>query len=697
MFTVMSSTGRTESASDVAGGHAERFRYEEAFARNLGWITPEEQAVLRRCRVAIAGLGGVGGRHLLTLTRLGIGAAHIADFDSFELANFNRQAGATVSNLGRAKVEVMAAMARDVNPTLELKLFPRGLTRDNVGEFVAGVDIYVDSLDFFALEARRMIFRECHSRGIPAVTAAPLGMGVALMSFLPGCMSFEDYFCLEGQPEPEQLLRFLVGLAPAKLHQKSLVDPSTIDLANHRGPSTPMGIDLCAGMAAAEVLKILLKRGRVRPAPHAVQFDAYRGKFRHTWRPLGNRHPLQWWSLARARAKARAQAAQPNVPRQHAQADRRTLPERVLDVARWAPSGDNTQPWRFEVRSDRHIVVHGHDTRDRCVYDLAGRASQIAIGGLLETLRIAASGEGLGVRVTRRTELPDTNPTFDVRLLDDSRIKPDPLLAYVAERTTQRRPLRTTPLSQQQRAQLEASVGPRFTIAWLSSSSQRRQMARLLFHNAHIRLTIPEAFQVHRDVIEWNAQYSEDRMPDQAVGLDPMTLRLMRWAMASWKRVNFMNRFLGGTLAPRLQLDVMPAVRCAAHFVLVAPSAPRSVDDHVAAGGAMQRFWLTATSLGLLVQPEMTPLIFASYVRTDLRFCQSTKAWDNAVTLAQELEDVVGHQASVRGVFMGRIGQGSLPQSRSLRLPLAKLILPTAPPANHDDSTPSVIAEGAGP
>jgi tRNA A37 threonylcarbamoyladenosine dehydratase len=66
------------------------FDYNAAFARNLGWITEGEQAVLRAKRVAIAGRGGVDGSHLLTLTRLGIGAFSVADPDVFEPVNFNR-------------------------------------------------------------------------------------------------------------------------------------------------------------------------------------------------------------------------------------------------------------------------------------------------------------------------------------------------------------------------------------------------------------------------------------------------------------------------------------------------------------------------------------------------------------------------------------------------------------------------------
>src|SRR6266498_3915045 len=96
------------------------FVYERAFSRNIGWLSEAEQQLLRGKRVAIAGLGGVGGVHLLTLARLGIGAFHLADFDRFDQENFNRQAGATMSTIGREKTAVMAEMARDINPQLDL-------------------------------------------------------------------------------------------------------------------------------------------------------------------------------------------------------------------------------------------------------------------------------------------------------------------------------------------------------------------------------------------------------------------------------------------------------------------------------------------------------------------------------------------------------------------------------------------------
>lgn len=277
------------------------FDYQQAFSRNIGWVTPAEQARLRGCRVAIAGLGGVGGVHLVTLARLGIGRFSLAEGDAFEPANFNRQLGAGMSTVGRAKLEVLSSLARDINPEVDIRALPDGVTQDNVGEFLREVDLYVDGLDFFAFEARRLVFAECARRQIPAVTVAPLGMGAALLNFLPGGMTFEEYFRWKGCSEEEMALRFLIGLAPAMLHRAYLVEPATVDLAAGRGPSTAMACQLCAGIAATEALKILLGRGPVLAAPRGMQFDAYRNRAVHTWRPFGNRNPLQRLALAIAR------------------------------------------------------------------------------------------------------------------------------------------------------------------------------------------------------------------------------------------------------------------------------------------------------------------------------------------------------------------------------------------------------------
>lgn len=289
----------TADAASTTGA----FDYTTAFSRTIGWMTATEQTRLRGKRVAIAGLGGVGGSHLFTLTRLGIQAFHLADMDRFGTENLNRQAGAFQSTIGQPKVDVVSRIARDINPDLDIVKFPAGVNADNMGQFLDGVDLYVDGLDFFVLDIRAKLFALCAERGIPAITAAPLGMGAAFLAFLPGQMTFEEYFRLDGQPMNEQLLRFMVGLAPAVLHQGYLVDPSAVDLVNHRGPSTPMACEMCAGIAGTQALKILLGRGKVLAAPHGLHFDAYRNKFVRTWRPGGNDNPLQRLLLSVARRR----------------------------------------------------------------------------------------------------------------------------------------------------------------------------------------------------------------------------------------------------------------------------------------------------------------------------------------------------------------------------------------------------------
>jgi molybdopterin/thiamine biosynthesis adenylyltransferase len=645
------------------------FDYHRAFARNLGWVTEAEQAILRAKRIAIAGLGGVGGSHVLTLTRLGIGAFNIADFDTFDLPNFNRQAGASLRHLGRPKAEVLAELATDINPGLDLRTFPQGVNRDNLDAFLDGVDLYVDSLDFFAVETRRMVFAACAEKGIPAITAAPLGMGTAFLAFMPGQMTFEEYFRMEGRPESEQLLRFLVGLSPAMLQLKYLAEKGRVNLDGHEGPSTAMACELCAGIAGVNALKILLNRGAVVAAPWGLHFDAYRNRSKKTWRPWGNNNPVQRLMLRIARRTLSPSGA---AGATETQARPDTPIDRTLDLARWAPSGDNEQPWRFEVVSEDHFVVHARDTRDWCVYDLDGRASQIAVGALLETIAIAASAERLEARFTRRVDAPEEKPLIDVHLTPAPNLGAHKLLPFVKARVTQRRPFSTRPLTTAQKTALEASVGAGYRVIWVEGSRRRWQMAKLLFRSAHIRLTTREAWEVHRKNIEWGAQFSKDRLPAKAIGANPVTLFIMRWALQKWERVQWLNRWLAGTWPPRIEMDLVPGYFCGAHFLIAADKPLETIDDYIAGGRAVQRLWLTATSLALQFQPEMTPLIFSRYARQSLRFTDNDTCWNRALDIDEDLPRLFA-AGNTQGLFMGRIGSGAQPASRSVRLAVSAL------------------------
>jgi hypothetical protein len=139
-----------------------------------------------------------------------------------------------------------------------------------------------------------LVFKYCYEKKIPASIVGPIGMGAALVNIIPGKMSFHDYFQWNDNDTDFDLgLKFLLGLTPSAMHRSYLVDPSRINLKEHKGPSTPMGIHLCTGVLGSEVLKILLNRGRVLPAPWSIVFDAYHNRLRRHYLPFGNRNPLQ--------------------------------------------------------------------------------------------------------------------------------------------------------------------------------------------------------------------------------------------------------------------------------------------------------------------------------------------------------------------------------------------------------------------
>lgn len=340
---------------------------------------------------------------------------------------------------------------------------------------------------------------------------------------------------------------------------------------------------------------------------------------------------------------------------------------KILDLARWAPSGDNTQPWRFEIVSNEHIAVHGFDTRDHVLYDFDGHPSHMAHGALLETLRIAATAFGIEATWRLRQGCADTAPIYDVQLSQRSGMPVDPLFPFIEKRVVQRRPMRTTPLTDAQRRALAAAPGPDFEVRFFESLPERWRIAKLLWRNAHIRLTCPEAYPVHRDIIEWGARFSVDRIPERAVGVDPLTGKLMRWAMQSWARVEFMNRYLLGTVAPRLQLDLIPALACAAHVLLISRTPLVETLDYVRAGVALQRLWLTTTAVGLHLQPEMTPLIFHWYARDGRLFSARAEVNESASVLSREFERFAGHEAAATTAFMCRVGASAEPVSRSIR------------------------------
>jgi tRNA threonylcarbamoyladenosine dehydratase len=269
------------------------FDYDLAFSRNHGITSFEEQRRLKMATVGIAGLGGVGGDYLITLARAGVGQFKISDFDEFEQGNFNRQYGATMTTIGRPKMDVMHELALDINPEAKIQTFGSGIDSSNIDEFLDNVDVVIDAIEFFEINAHRVLVNACMARRIPVVFGVPLGYGVGLLVYTSSGMSFDDYFDLDyAAPLEQQVLKMSLGCAPAGFHLK-YVDPGSVDLQQRKAPSIASGCKLATGMVITQALMALLNPKELKPIPHYTCYDARLNKLKKGYLWMGNRNPVQ--------------------------------------------------------------------------------------------------------------------------------------------------------------------------------------------------------------------------------------------------------------------------------------------------------------------------------------------------------------------------------------------------------------------
>ena len=223
-----------------------------------------------------------------------------------------------------------------------------------------------------------------------------------------------------------------MGLTPRRCGDATWWTRQDFNLANRKGASTVAACQLCAGVTATAALKVLLRRGNVMSAPYNHHFDAYNGRLSVSKLPFGNAGLGQQVKLAIVRRLLSKFPVQREAPNQTPTA--RTPLEEILNLARWAPSGDNGQPWRLRLSIQGPFAcISGHDPLN--IYEYRDcEPTWLAAGMLLETMRIAASGW------QRTMEWQGPEPGADTILvhfsLNDT-ICREPLFSFLTVRSVQ--------------------------------------------------------------------------------------------------------------------------------------------------------------------------------------------------------------------------------------------------------------------
>ena len=177
----------------------------ERYIRNFKTLDSAGQARLLETRVALAGLGGLGGPILEGLARLGFGMVAAADHDVFEPSNLNRQLLATEKTLGISKAGAAQARVGEVNPGMELTVRQLFVEPSAFAEFFHGADMALDALGGIACRPAAEL--GAATAGVPLITASVAGWTAMAATVLPGEIGPASLFCPSpapaGKPDSE--------------------------------------------------------------------------------------------------------------------------------------------------------------------------------------------------------------------------------------------------------------------------------------------------------------------------------------------------------------------------------------------------------------------------------------------------------------------------------------------------------------
>lgn len=169
----------------------------------LQHVDIEGQIRLKSSRALIVGLGGLGSPVALYLAAAGVGELHLADFDSVDLTNLQRQVIHESQSIGQAKVDSAMARLTAINPEVTLVAHRTALDADSLSAAVQGVDLVLDCSDNFS--TREAVNAACVAVGKPLVSGAAIRLEGQLSVFDPRRAESPCYHCLYGHGSEAEL------------------------------------------------------------------------------------------------------------------------------------------------------------------------------------------------------------------------------------------------------------------------------------------------------------------------------------------------------------------------------------------------------------------------------------------------------------------------------------------------------------
>lgn len=165
--------------SDLKSDDLQRYS-RQIMLEEIGFVGMEK---IRKAKICVVGVGGIGNPVVTQLTAMGIGKIKIVDRDVIEISNLHRQHIFTEKDIGRVKVEAARDRLEQINPSVEIEALPISVTTFTAQKIIEGYDIVVDALD--SIDARYALNEACIKLNIPLIYAGALGMLGSVCTIMP--------------------------------------------------------------------------------------------------------------------------------------------------------------------------------------------------------------------------------------------------------------------------------------------------------------------------------------------------------------------------------------------------------------------------------------------------------------------------------------------------------------------------------
>ena len=251
------------------------------FERNLGFLTEEEQGRISDAVVSIAGAGGDGGMLAIGLSRMGVGEIRLADPDSFEIENINRQASCNDQTIGINKAVAVGLEIEGINPDVKLSIYDKGINQENVEEFVRGSDLVIDETEFTKHALAVMLARTARSHNTPNLTTMNIGFGALVTTFHPSGKTVEKILGLNENAPLDEIAEQEVALSRWAPYLPNYVDLKAFEVVSKGvkpAPSIYPGVSMASAIATTQSFLNIVGESnrRQRPiyAPKALVMDS---------------------------------------------------------------------------------------------------------------------------------------------------------------------------------------------------------------------------------------------------------------------------------------------------------------------------------------------------------------------------------------------------------------------------------------